>query len=273
MRALIYNSILRLMLEEIEDNLNRPVRVMPLSDREARYVSCGVQHLRDGWIFKVRPGERPSDEVLCHELIHICLNIEGWPEFYIHPEWAAEPVREYMGLLAGNLFQHIEIWRRCEELGLPQTQKWNDEIYDMIIPQVANGYLAEGVDPALRGRVQALCLAQAFLSPASSMAKNALRIECLLAGLVQPKESAESMAAVLKTFAPTFPRGCKAVLPTVLSLAGMPANSLGLARINRGREPRPDFWRKNIVEGVTNMVMGAARFAVPAGVESAAGRW
>jgi hypothetical protein len=187
-------------------------------------VRCAVQYTREKkWVFLYKPNIEYLDEDIFHELMHICLAIEGWP-LLMEGGYCYDSARNTV-LSFWNLAQHMRIWERGKCCGFPEEEFWNDQITNEAIPlyespdrvQLAYSRLA-GHEEGWLLRHQVIQLAGALLSPARIGHKNHLR-KLLIDSL--PKPVFEQAASVYEVYAglwQSFPRGLEAALEEVLKI-------------------------------------------------------
>jgi len=173
MRSFTQNPKILAIIDLVERQLGYPIQLSLLSAAEFRMMTGGVQRRSGMWTFLHYPGHTYTDATLCHELMHISLHIEGWPILQTLVELQKYEDMDFILLLAGTLFEHLEVWRRGILLGLPETSLWDAEI-ETLIQKMTHGVFGRSATPALQELHQALCLTQALLSPASRASRRRL---------------------------------------------------------------------------------------------------
>lgn len=226
MRQFTQDQKIQALIDIVEKQLGYPIRALQLTEAEFRRLRCGIQRHSEKLTFRYYPGAIYSSEELCHELMHITLYIEGWPFMLVERDLQKTHGAQFMEEIIANLFQHIEVWQRGITLGYSEYEMWDKDIEQRLIPLVINKSLAHTVSgPALRESCQALCLAQALLSPASRASRNRLK-QVARKNLPGALEQAETIRRVCGEYGQSFPKSLEAALQKVLSIARMPQETL-----------------------------------------------
>ena len=224
MRSFTQDRRILTALDIIEQQLGYSIHTLPLSVSEFRRMSCGVQP-RDGkWTFRYYPMEAYTSEVLCHELMHITLAIEGWPRFLIIDDPQKYEDTAYMEGMTTVLFQHIKVWNKGILLGFSEATFWNKDIDQNMIPKIIHRLLLRGARPGLRESCQALSLAQALLSPANRASKKRLK-QAAGMHLPQALERANAILRVCAEYEKVFPQSLEIALKKVYDILGMPEDT------------------------------------------------
>lgn len=79
MENFIHHKKIAYLLNEIDSYLGYHIQAIPMHPLESAYRQCGVQLVDGKWTFQYVPGDIPSQDIICHELMHIVLSIQGWP--------------------------------------------------------------------------------------------------------------------------------------------------------------------------------------------------
>jgi hypothetical protein len=157
--------------------------------------------------------------------MHITLAIEGWPKFLILNNRRKDEPTAFMEEVIANLFPHIEVWERGSQPGFSEADMWNEDIELNLIPKVTKLWPAHTLYPALPEPCQALCLAQALLSPASRASRRRLR-QAAGVHLPQVLERADAILRSCTEYGRPFPLSLEFALKEVLNTAKLPEDSL-----------------------------------------------
>jgi hypothetical protein len=213
-------------IDIVEKQLGYQIQISPLSKEEFDMMPCGVQLRDKKWTFLYFPGESYTSSLLCHELMHIVLEIEGWPTFSLHIDTQKFSDTKYISGVLSNLFPHAEIWKRGIQLGFSESNTWNEDIDKNIVPKVNKKLLAaKSARPELQIQYQATCLAYALLSPASRPVKRRLK-KCACLNLPQAFEQANAICRLHSEYEKSFPQSLEIALKRVLEIVKMPAETL-----------------------------------------------
>jgi hypothetical protein len=110
MRRFTQDEKILAFIDIVEKQLGYQIPISTLTEYQFKRMPCGVQR-RDGkWIFCYYPGESYTSSLLCHELLHIVLVIEGWPYILVHNYAHGSHDTTYITDIISSLFLHAEIW-------------------------------------------------------------------------------------------------------------------------------------------------------------------
>ena len=81
MREFIKDAFLLRVLDEIESTHGKPVLTehAPPEARGNRPFGMRYDTPSDSFVFSYFPDNPPSQVNVCHEMLHCCLMLEGWP--------------------------------------------------------------------------------------------------------------------------------------------------------------------------------------------------
>ena len=104
------------------------------------------------WYIIYKPDKLPPDDMICHELMHVVLMIEGFPGASFAP-WLSQP--SWYTEMANHVFNlalHLEVWPLCERFGYSEEKRYTRDLVTSI-PAVENRNLFER-HPADIGDIQ-----------------------------------------------------------------------------------------------------------------------
>lgn len=152
------------------------IGIMPPERREITVCSVIWDRSVDGFRLLYIPENLPSDVILCHELVHLILCIEGFPGLVMPASWRClDPWYSDMVSYAFNTTLHLEVWPLGERLGFSESERFDDDIKNKLLPQIERGELFNYL-PDDKRTVQAFYhLLAALLSPAPEATKKQLQ--------------------------------------------------------------------------------------------------
>ena len=127
MRAFVSDAFLLRVLDEIEAVHGKPIRAELLKPSKPRSYSTAIAYDRnaDEFIFMFSPEEPPTQQIICHELLHVCHSLDGWPDICLLYEYPDDPeFEDSIGTLL-DLIQHVSMWPMLEKLGYSDESHWN----------------------------------------------------------------------------------------------------------------------------------------------------
>lgn len=152
------------------------MQAVPLSANNAGMMHCGVFLHSGRWEFHHIPENALTASCICHELMHICLYLEGWPIFYRKINIVEGSYEHIILSLLLNTVQHVELWDRVRILGYDNDVQ--NEIHDVqfvLLPRLRDGSLYSQAPSMPRSSLIAACLTQALLSPLPRQVKREIR--------------------------------------------------------------------------------------------------
>lgn len=162
----------------IETKLGKkiPIGIMPSERRERAACSVVWDRSMDGFRLLYIPDNLPSDVLLCHELVHIILSIEGFPDLSMPAAWRQlDPWYPDMVSYAFNTALHLEVWSLGALLGFSESERFDDAIKRNMIPQIERGELFNYLSEDKRTVQTFYHLLAALLSPAPEATKKKLQ--------------------------------------------------------------------------------------------------
>jgi hypothetical protein len=158
------------ILNIIEQKLDYEIRSDPLSLVQKRMVNFGVQFKNGKWIFLVPEDRHISQSTLCHELMHICMAIEGFPGTRLSLDIKPASPEHAIYFILFNTILHIFVFERVSLLGFDNDiAEHTQEVKDVFLPQLRQCLLFQGVREPLRTNLTAVTLAQILTQPLPSM--------------------------------------------------------------------------------------------------------
>ena len=168
MRNYIDDDRLLFILDELEKHFGYPVHA-----KAAAPNSWAVQAIFEGdddendykWIF-LTGGRFATPETLCHELLHLVFDIEGWPILYSRIDLRENLYVKELMKIVGSLPQHIAIWTRQCELGFERQIAVNYSVQCANMCRMAiNRTMVQGLSEQDSMRLRSAQIAHLLLLP------------------------------------------------------------------------------------------------------------
>jgi hypothetical protein len=225
MRQLITDPRLFKMLDEIESWLGRtiPKKPMPLAHRAN--ALCTTYFSPDEiFSFYYIPEESLSQTILCHELAHVVLMIEGGPMYRVTRFYPMIACFDYALNILLNLIPHIGVWKLVKTIGFDETANSRRE-YEELIEYVQSGNFLIEAHPDVLLQCRAIYLAHLLSAPCESEMRKSLRSA---ASRTMPTalESADSIRQALERLEPASQPSFAVVLQDILDMLGFPTGIL-----------------------------------------------
>ncbi len=112
------------LLDEIEAGLGYglPLRLFAPGHGRGSYAASGI--FEGTYQVFVHPRTRLTDALVCHELLHIKLFLEGWPQYgFDPPEHSLEAEKILLAEYVGSMLEHLEIRPRMVALGIDPREE------------------------------------------------------------------------------------------------------------------------------------------------------
>jgi hypothetical protein len=207
MRRFVTDVRLARILDAIEKWQGCPIPTKPLPLANNKIMSCGIFPHCGGFTFHAVQGGTYSQAAICHELMHCCLLIEGWPAFAWNIDFSRFPwIKDCLNVLL-NLAQHVEVWRRTSELGYSEQKEYTASIEHELIPVVKKKMFFQAFPQEDGYPMRAIYIAQALLSPSSQEQAEVLQ-NLLLTNFPKELELARSIAQKFECARPFSPQSC-----------------------------------------------------------------
>lgn len=222
MRHLIKNKKLAHILDIVEETLGYPIKAASLDSSDKGVYSAAVVLKNNFWELQYTNGTKISDDVLCHELLHIILFLEGWPLVFLHQRiGASSPER----LLLCQIFDHLQhsvLWERVIKLGY--TNEEVEEYKEFLQPGRMRATYLHYPQP-LREKLRACMLQPVILLPMPELLKSKIL------GLASREIPAAYNHAVainnsLSDFFPLNPQSYQKAIEKNIEMLSMPKDSL-----------------------------------------------
>lgn len=165
MENFIHHKKIAYLLNEIDSYLGYHIQAIPMHPLESAYRQCGVQLVDGKWTFQYVPGDIPSQDIICHELMHIVLSIQGWPVIAARTGLPS-PVHTVLGLLA-PIGEHTCIYGMVSALGYNPIPNDAGSTPKDLIHSMIGQQLVAAFAPVQRPYAGAIFLCEALLSPHS----------------------------------------------------------------------------------------------------------
>lgn len=238
MRDFTTNSRLLTLLQTIEDTLGQGIHATLIPEKH-NLVAEGYSVNISGEIptFLYTPGKKVPEDILCHELMHLVLYIEGFPGFGI-PTFIEEDQVEYQVLsMVYHISLHLKVWELTEKFGFSESSRYDSNIMAELIPRVEARVLLTGDWPELVRAGVATYLANGLLCPCAEATKARLR-EAAKKSYPQFVELTDAICQVYEKSLPLSPKSCCEGVLATLRLIGAP---IGYLRPEFLSHPHPGF--------------------------------
>ncbi len=242
MRNFITNSRLLTLLQTIEDTLGHEIYATPIPEKH-NLVAEGYSVNISGEIptLLYTPGKKIPEDILCHELMHLVLYIEGFPGFGI-PTFIEENHADYQILsMVYHISLHLKVWELTEKFGFSERERYDSNISAELIPAVEARSLFAGIWPEMVRAGVAIYLANGLLCPCAEATKARLR-EAAKKSYPQFVELTDTICQVYEKSLPLSPRSCCEGVLAVLRLIGAPIGHL-----------RPEFFSHPHLDFLANV--------------------
>lgn len=175
MENIIKDALLLKILKEIEKHTNH-IRVEHLELKKPKSYKHAMFYDRDAdeFILKFQHGHPPTQQIICHELLHVCHSLDGWPDIYFLYEYPDDPALEDAIWVLIDLVQHVSMWPMLERLGYSENAHWT-KCTATLARRANNLSILRHIHLRSANPVLAILLAQALLSPAEEAVKKQLR--------------------------------------------------------------------------------------------------
>lgn len=138
-KRLTNNPAILELTDIVETKLGKKIHLGIQDCRGRERAICPVRWDRkaDGFRLLYIPESPPPDVIICHELVHIILSIEGFPCMLMPRHWDnIAPWYADMVSYAFNTTLHLEVWPLGEPLGFSESEQFNDDIKNKLIPDI-----------------------------------------------------------------------------------------------------------------------------------------
>lgn len=242
-RDLISSPRLHKILDVIEQRLRTKISLEIIDDIQRRMqVACGVIWQENRPCFLYKPENPPHDDVICHELVHIILAIEGFPGLSM-PTTRRNDWLYYIGTYVTNIVYHLEVYPLCEQLRFSETEQFDIDIRKHIIPAIERADLNGHLLFSDKRTLETLCEMLAYLmGPASENAKEQLlaAFEISYPRLLAP---VQALCDMCRKNIPLSPEKTLTLIKDLLSFMQFPDGSrlYSLLPLYHVQPPAPNF--------------------------------
>lgn len=223
MRRFAKSRKMAILLEAVEKALGYPVRALPLNRESSGLYEVASNINSDGyWELRVLPGATVNENILCHELMHMVLSLEGWPIHLMHERISSNSWERLVITQIFHNLAHSLIWPRVSALGyLNEEEK---EFLNLLHPSYLKN-LYSHYPQAGRSRLISNILQSVLLFPMNETAKTQI-LEKASRECPAAMALAEKADKAMSRFLPLTPQSYVMALETNLSVLSMPRDSL-----------------------------------------------
>jgi hypothetical protein len=224
MRDLITDFKLLKIADYIEHLLGYQIEAEIMPDDHRFLASASMQLQNEKFNFWYIEEEPPIQPMVCHELMHIILFLEGFPTFILtDPYWYPSEYRTQTICMISNLVLHIKVWELTSRLGFNEHEHY---ILDDLLAEVKAATLFQKArNPQIILPAQGAFLAQGLLCPAADETKKKIR-EAAKQTMPRALELADAICGVFSEYTPLVPKTCADALYKILDLITCPREIL-----------------------------------------------
>ena len=160
----------------IEYKIDKKIKIgLMAEDRIARGARASLLWRKSEKNFEIlyNPDALPSDAIICHELMHAIMVIEGFPELIpassFMPFWLNSLI-----FYAFNTVLHVDVWSMEERFGYSEADNFNQDIINDLIPALEQGTAFQHFPEGSRIFIIFCHLCAGLLSPADEDIKQRL---------------------------------------------------------------------------------------------------
>jgi hypothetical protein len=175
MKTYIQDKTLLFVLASIEKQLGYEVSSALLPEQQRDLMGGAVDMSHGQWRFLYNPTDYPSQLVMCHELMHIVLWIEGWPAWKVFPFAIRDRIDGLLYDFIINMPQHIAISRMVVDLGYTEREKAERDM-DKLAQKMKEKSVVPQYHQAPWLKIQAIGVAELLLVLSDPLAKKHFRI-------------------------------------------------------------------------------------------------
>jgi hypothetical protein len=242
---MIADQKLIVLLNNLEEYFGYEIkkRIMP-PDHQA-LARCSISFIEEKWVLLYIPNTKVTQSMLCHELMHLVLFIEGFPVFCIVGIWEYTDTRNQILHMLCNLILHINVWNLTKHYGFDESYDYEGDIISLLIPQIKNGTLSlfrdTNIEVVFVGR--ACYIAQALLCPINSDLKNQIAVFSELY-MKNEYQMAIAICKVFDRYNSLSPNDCIAILNEIFNIINVPHE---IVKIIFPEKTIPDFRKRLFV--------------------------
>jgi hypothetical protein len=206
-RGFIKDNLLHKILDEIEIWMGLPVQFKCFPEEMSASTKAAVTYDGGHLTLYVPQKSKPSQITICHELVHMCLYVEGWPRF---AWWIDDKNEEWLYTFATiivDLVQHVVVWPLVSQLGYSDDRAFTLDIKDYFIPHIQSRLFFIQYNRQKRCKTLAILLAHALLSPADKKIKADLR-KLVTEEMPEALEFADDIIQDFESAKPFTPQSC-----------------------------------------------------------------
>lgn len=221
-RDLIADNRLLKLLDAVEGYLGYIIKTDQISIEHKKNAVMSMHLSEDGkFLLLYDRNEEINQAVLCHELMHMVLWIEGWPVLCVDESWMHLPVQKEIMDKISNLVLHLEVWPLVEKYGFDETGLYNS---DVLVESLKKDVPPQWMEPGMALAVSGVSIAQGLLQPEPQGVKDEIR-QIAAQRIPRSLAVADSIVDVLQAHRPLSQYGClvafEAVLETIQAPKGI----------------------------------------------------
>jgi hypothetical protein len=174
MRRFIKDPKLAVILERLEIWWNKRIVAVPMPAVSRTMLIAALQWVNNAWQFQYRPDTPPTQETICHELMHLVLATEGWP-IWIRPDGIPTGSPEHRIFNAAmNISQHAKVYKMVSDLRYSERAAHDPDIRSMVDLLLEGRYFHD-LPPKQQTDLTTLYSVESLISHASRPRKRELR--------------------------------------------------------------------------------------------------
>lgn len=223
-RDLIADNRLLKLLDAVEGYFGYIIKTDQISIEHKKNAVMSMHLSEDGkFLLLYDRNEEINQAVLCHELMHMVLWIEGWPAWCVDESWMFLPVQKEVMTTLKNLVLHLEVWPLVAQYGFDEIGAYNTEV--LVDSLRDNTQPPQWMHPDMALAVSAVNLAQGLLQPEKQDIKDEIR-DLAAKNIPQSLAVADSIVTSLQSHFPLSPQGCLEAFQSILEIIQAPRNIL-----------------------------------------------
>lgn len=205
MKHLLTDARLLSLTNEIEAHLG-PIGIGEMEPAHREIAMCSMSYDNGNWSLLIDPTREIDQALICHELAHLILIIEGWPALSIAtsiPE--RTPHYEVLSMLK-NLMLHIDVWDIVKKMGFNEIPAYYPELLNLC-DDIENSRMKHSAYPELQTPIRAAFIAQALLGPCPDETRARI-IESAKITMPEALDSATRAISAIKSHCPLDRKKC-----------------------------------------------------------------
>lgn len=230
MKHLLTDIKLVNLVNEIEKLLG-PIGLDEMEDIHKETALCSVtSNLDGGWILLIDSNRELPQSLICHELAHLILVIEGWPGFTVSDS-IPKRTNEYEVLsMLSNLILHIDVWDIVKKMGFDENVNYLSG-QQGLLSKIKDATLFSHARSTLVDSFRAAYIAQSLLGTGTNEYKEQI---AFFADRTMPNalKLAKEVVKTVKDSQPLTAESCPDVLLKIFNIINIEPSFLTLHKLD-----------------------------------------